>query len=1052
MNVLTELQDAYLNNQLIPVLGSGLSIPFRLPSWGQLIQMAAERFIKDEQETERVKALSEKYEYLKAIDVILDQGIAENQLLNFVASAIKEAKLKTDPAYIKNNYTDLKQFTNARFLTTNYDEYLNDFIGGKEILLSEFSQIAVNEFARQRYRQAIIPIHGTVSRPESIVFSENSYKKLYDTNEFTDAFQILRHGYTFLFLGFSFDDIYFQSLFKMIIGRFRANHYILFDKSQQANLDKIKKLSKEYGVAAIYYDAGTSSGHVEKIHEYLSQIIHFEDKDIILPKGAVSQLQKEEPGYLLYQEQIKRLEALAMEYKIKPALKGYKKLLGLSEFEQLPEQILAAVYKGLIFCYGVLREFARAEQYYEEAASKLNLPEASEGTLVIFAQTLINAYKWEQVKQLLSKTQKRSRCLDFWYDIAQIGRKILGNTCQPGERIPIYADKDWPPQEKAVRRAEYCALKEKYIIKGTYNLAEEEKYGDIHSREMVYYWLGTIACQVFHEHADAAQYLYRAYQIRHLNIYYEVMGHNYFYLAQEKTRYRQNSFMYELDKDSMMKAKRCFELAMHESDAYMRKSLFKACGPEYLHLLKMLNFDFEFDIAYSRLSRYIEKDYGIYFIKAEHDARYHFRLNYPYLKRLNDEDQLYIRALCLFSKAGRLMEQGRKESGEALFQKIIELLANREDLYTQNRFLLMLMDAAFSAGDISLHKKCLSALQSRGMDLEIFTARELELEGKLEEAQELFLKSFIDVPDVSSFTTLKAYYLRHGMIDHVRDLYELTLKAYADIIYDRDDFYISYIGIMFNSRRLDEAFRLYVRFHEQIVSPSRLREIEEMLKPAAMDYADCDQRVDFLYQMLQGCPVHVQHQFYHSLMSLYLVQFRFDEAEQVLSESGYPSALRIIIHNGIEILRAPQDPSKYIANRRLVFSSDFMPFYQQLLHQNQKYEMYCCGHSGEAVIVPMILLLLLLYERREPELLSFSKIYLAYAGIIRLQNSLVFREDSFIRYALRWLMQAQNIEPFAPELYQYCLEFEAASGNRDPERLQIQAYHREHPDISVVMG
>lgn len=84
-------------------------------------------------------------------------------------------------------------------LTTNYDEFLNDFTGGTELPLETLGVVNVNEFSRERHAGSIIPLHGTVSRPESIVFSRKSYDTVYEQPSFGDDFHVLREGYTFLY-------------------------------------------------------------------------------------------------------------------------------------------------------------------------------------------------------------------------------------------------------------------------------------------------------------------------------------------------------------------------------------------------------------------------------------------------------------------------------------------------------------------------------------------------------------------------------------------------------------------------------------------------------------------------------------------------------------------------------------------------------------------------------------------------------------------------------------------------------------------------------------
>lgn len=1049
MNVLQELQEAYLNNQLIPVVGSGLSVPFHMPTWNQLIQNAARKLVHDPAILQKIKGHVESCQYLEAIDQIVDAGVAEEELLRFVALSIREEKRKTDPAAIRSNYTDLAEFKYVRFLTTNYDEYLSDFIDGRELLLTEFSHMAVNEFSRKRYQKSIIPMHGTISRPASIVFSRKSYENLYDQETFQSAFQVLRHGYTFLFLGFSFDDVYFQQLFKRVIGRFRANHYILFDESQKAKRDKIRKLAKRYGVTAIYYEA-KGTDHVNGIHEFLKQIARYHDPEVPVAPLRPSWESERDPSS--YWKQIDKLERFCVNYKLGPALEGYRKLMAKADFSDQPQKVQMAVYKGIVFCYGAMKKFEMAWQYYNEIAGKFDVLQGTNGILITFAQALMNVYQWDEAERLLAGAPAKERAVQLLRDIALCCRQLMPEPPEAGSRIPIYGEHAWNEEERAVHRFLYQGLRKKYIEEDGVTLTKVEEYQNNHSQELAYYWLGMAAGQLFHEHADAVRLLYQAYQIQPLTMYTEEMGHNYLSLATEKTRYNKNAFRSELGKADMMKAKRCFEFAMHDSDPGMRKSIYRSCGQEYLRVLHMMDYDLQFDAAYQKLRRHLTENYDLLYMKAEHDARYHVRLNGRALKKLNEEDRLYIRALWIFKKAEKALEEGKLAESAKDSREVIDLLDEAQDLQHENRFSLLMLDSAFNLHDRALHETCRLRLEAGGMSSPVFMARELEMEGRLKEAEEAYLKAFSDAPDVSGFIMLKAFYLRQCMADYVSALYELVLNRYPEIIYDRDDFYSSYVEAMFHGcSRKNEGFRLYARFCDEIENPVILRGLEETLKPEAMDYADCDERVDFIRQMMKNCPKQVRWQLLRGLFSLYLAQYRLEEAEQILEElrAEAPPAMYEMLKHGVAVLQGPQDRSFY-QYRRPMFSAEYLLRDLARAHKNEWFIQKCFGKAGKEVILPMRVLVLMLAEHREEELSMFPKIHLAYAGIIQLQNSLICREDTLIRYANEWVQRAENLYFFSPELYDYAIEL-GDKKNCNPEQVQIYAYQKKRPEL-VLLG
>lgn len=96
--------------------------------------------------------------------------------------------------------------------------------------------------------------------------------------------------------------------------------------------------------------------------------------------------------------------------------------------------------------------------------------------------------------------------------------------------------------------------------------------------------------------------------MRPLAIYQEELGHNYHMIGIDQIRYRENSSAYKLDRSSLMKAKRCFELVIYDTDENMRVSMICSYGHDLLKILHILHFDFEFDRYYTDFSGYLEAD------------------------------------------------------------------------------------------------------------------------------------------------------------------------------------------------------------------------------------------------------------------------------------------------------------------------------------------------------------------------------------------------------------------------------------------------------------
>lgn len=74
LTYLSELQEAYMNNLLIPVIGCGLSVPFHLPDWKTLIVEAADMFELTDTDRQIMNQYLAVNDYLDAIDVLIDAG------------------------------------------------------------------------------------------------------------------------------------------------------------------------------------------------------------------------------------------------------------------------------------------------------------------------------------------------------------------------------------------------------------------------------------------------------------------------------------------------------------------------------------------------------------------------------------------------------------------------------------------------------------------------------------------------------------------------------------------------------------------------------------------------------------------------------------------------------------------------------------------------------------------------------------------------------------------------------------------------------------------
>ena len=185
------LQHQYLCNNLIIVVGSGLSVPLGVPSWKDLILEFCDDFQLSGEAREKVEQELAKAEYLEAIDSFMQAtGIPSDLLQQKVADYFIHARNTIGKAAADTNYSDLGKMIHARYFTTNFDKFLEDISGGRKVYFDMLpSKVVLNQFNENCYDQTVVPLHGDVDRPETIVFTRDSYKGLYSKKDFLDFFE-----------------------------------------------------------------------------------------------------------------------------------------------------------------------------------------------------------------------------------------------------------------------------------------------------------------------------------------------------------------------------------------------------------------------------------------------------------------------------------------------------------------------------------------------------------------------------------------------------------------------------------------------------------------------------------------------------------------------------------------------------------------------------------------------------------------------------------------------------------------------------------------------
>lgn len=273
---LEQLKEAYHENKIVPFIGAGISVPFNIPTWGDLIRDITDEYAKEKIETMLRSVVDwhlDSNDYWGAIDEIKKYAtLVDQDIQKKITKLIRENKKNVEDAKL-HNYFDLAKLNFKLHLTTNYDNLLYEHIKGENlpILLKDLDFSSQDLYDEKR----ICHLHGFTSNIGSIVISRSSYEALYSNEKYGDLLKAITSSKKFLFMGFSFDDKFVSDLIKDYKKYLNGTHYILLANPTQ---ERMKELREEYGLITIPYETQGST-HVVEIRKILNQISEPQSKN-----------------------------------------------------------------------------------------------------------------------------------------------------------------------------------------------------------------------------------------------------------------------------------------------------------------------------------------------------------------------------------------------------------------------------------------------------------------------------------------------------------------------------------------------------------------------------------------------------------------------------------------------------------------------------------------------------------------------------------------------------------------------------------------------------
>lgn len=813
-------------------MGAGLSVPLAMTGWGTLINDICERFDYErltERKEEILKLISE-YRYLDAVDEMMKAGIGEEDLKTSICGAILRKKQLELDELPDNIYKDLAKMNCTKYLTTNYDNYLSDYVGKGPSDITHLYKEFINELDDPIYEGAVYNLHGDYTKPSSIVLSRKSYDSLYrDSVEFKAVLEHFRLRYKLLFIGVSLDDEYIQQVLEVSSEKLKARHYILL-----ANISEEQRLGmeKRYNVKILKYSV-ENGDHTTGIRAILNEIINVSDE--IKEQEANSQvLTSDKQGPIggnqgtVHQAQsmvgvkieslslinntallppkdsaiyakVKDIKKLQQSGQISEAIAEYNRIIQRSIFAPLSTEDNKLVIKGLLYCYIQIRDYPSAAPLVEAA---MKLPKCKEDVdlLSYIVDYQFNVGDFESAY----KTAKEW-CEQDLKDPLLLSIKVYTET--------FYAE---VPYERAFGM----------LLTEDMELVVDTE--DDNQRQFVYRLAGEIALR-HKKYNDAVQLLRKAYEIDDNIFNIEDLGIATYFKAIEKADDGITIKINAINLNELSKAVEYFEAGFTRAKGSAQQGIYARAAIPYLRSLFYLRKTIKFNQMYDQLVEYCKDDlYEIRRMKAINDIQ----LNKGKIDDFNTLNEL---DKALISSEFYNMRGMTEHAIQALKPIVDKSFKDNEDVLIQ--FLGILLNAKEKELFNEYFAKYSEHWNGSGR-MPVMQSYYHEVNNEYEEAEKS-IQSIIDrAPSANNYKILMAFYQRTGQVERIGETYEKILNNKTELVnQDPDAFYFAYHQYLMQTNNVERAYWLYLNKVKSMVESDTLKVIEVDLKMRLNDFS-----------------------------------------------------------------------------------------------------------------------------------------------------------------------------------------------------------------------
>jgi hypothetical protein len=228
------LIDNIRSHKCIPFVGSGLSIPFGIPSWPKAIDVLIEECKEQQVHYTLAAGYREEKLLLKAA-----QAAREKLGPSRYKNCLEKMFLKNVPRKQLKIQALLWRLKPPMIITTNIDTFLENSVKSTPNIVIPTEKARLAEiFRRTEKEQILFKLHGSIKPFSSICFCEDEYEKLYREESYRWAFKSPILENTILFVGFSLTDPYVMEQFKKLREAFCGFEGIHFALIEESDLEK----------------------------------------------------------------------------------------------------------------------------------------------------------------------------------------------------------------------------------------------------------------------------------------------------------------------------------------------------------------------------------------------------------------------------------------------------------------------------------------------------------------------------------------------------------------------------------------------------------------------------------------------------------------------------------------------------------------------------------------------------------------------------------------------------------------------------------------------